>query len=471
MNRIAAKLLPFLVLSACNIAKGQDVILKLFLNEKPIYCNDISIKESRVSFKNIDDGKIYEYSLNDVSRINFNANQPNEIYIPKLQLDTIRCKVDSISLTELYFRVGDGQQQVLSKESVYCVQFNNIRTETIDLYSNKFLQLNAVQYSNKPKIIRKDGSQIGVNYITSLNGDRLEFRLIKNGVERNTYIDVNDIFSYVNKEPVGERKTIPISDFIVSSDGKFLEAIVTQVNDGTVDYIVNGSFKTVTQRLAKNAIEGIFFFDYSSKKFNSSSNLVYTHNDGLRKFRKVRFDFNAGFGYMLAKTPEDYSDEQKKYIDEMRLGFTMDMNLNMFLSKAFGFGFKFNQYSTGNYNSYPNKIEDNLRIRFYGFSLLSQLELVNDRFYLNSGISLGHLSLVNEGKVDGAIKKIVGQTIGTYIYMGFDYFIEDYISVGIKGGLMNGKIDQLKMNNENIEMHGKENLLRFDGLVNFMIYF
>jgi hypothetical protein len=469
MNRFVVKLLPLLLLSVYNIAKAQDIILKLSLNEKPIYCKDICIQNSHVSFKNIGDEKTYEYSLGEISRINFYANQPNEIYIPKLELDTIKCKVDSITLTQLFFRIGNSPQQELKKENVYCVLFNGLGSEAINLYKDKFYQLNSIQYSNKPKIVRKDGTQIGVSSIISLNNDRIEFRLFENGARQITYVDIKDIASYVNKEPIGERKTIPTSDFILSNENKFLEAIITHVNDATIDYIVNSAFKTLSQKLEKDKMVGVFFFDYSAKKIYDPSNVVITRKNETRKFKRVRFDFNAGTGYLLAKASDKLTNEQKKYVNEMRLGFDMDMNFNVFLIKEFGFGVKFNQFSTSNSLGY--EYEDNIKVNFFGFSLQSQTEFPSSRGSFYTGISFGYLSEVNHAKVTQVKKKIEGETLGVYLFAGVDFFVNENLSIGIKSGLMNGKLEKVKIDGESSKLPEKENLQRWDGLVNLKIYF
>ncbi|RPH31258.1 MAG: hypothetical protein EHM93_14405 [Bacteroidales bacterium] len=471
MNRIKVTLTSLLFLYSLTIVKGQDIILKLDYNIKPTYCSDISVQNAKVTFKDFSDGKMHAYPLHEISQINLYENQPSEILVPRLQLDTIKCRVDSITRGNVYFRLGDNQSQVVSKDSVFCVLFNGLGYETADLYSDKYFRLNEVQYSYKPRIKRSDGTQIDVNNLISLTPERVEFELIKDGVKRVTFIDTKNVISYLNKKPIGKRIIIPSSDFILTSGGNLYETLITQVNEETVEYITNSRLSTITQKIEKNAIAGIFFFDYSAQKVIPSSNVEYTSMDGKNDFKKIRVDFNAGIGYLLADAPESSLEAEKKYIDDLRLGFTMDMNVNIFIIKELGFGIKFNQYKTSNSISNPSHLEDNIRIRFLGFSLLSQLELFNDRVFLNAGISFGNLSLVNHAKVNWDSNKIEGRTFGTYIVMGIDYFIEDYISVGIKVGRMTGKIDQLKLNNENIEMDEKEDLSRFDGVINFMIYF
>lgn len=213
--------------------------------------------------------------------------------------------------------------------------------------------------------------------------------------------------------------------------------------------------------------------DQAVSSFIDKGNLKSYEYDHYTKKRaaplnhRVKLAFNYGMGYLLGKTPENLGPKQKKHLNGMRTGSVMEANVDVFVTDAFGFGLKYNRFSTTNAT---NEIRDNITIEFIGATLFQKASFPDFPGFLNTALSFGSVSEKNNKTINGNSYQIRGQTVGLHFNLGVDLLLLKHFSVGVKTGVMTAFIREFKSKGPGMNMEGIQNLGRLDGLIGIKIY-
>jgi hypothetical protein len=470
MDNLNLKLFLLFILFRAAAANCQDYIIYYTSGIYTIRCTDIEIKDGKVIYSNLEDGIESELSLDDIYSINFYDEKPDEIYLPSFQFDTIKCIIDSISGRKIFYRQENNLLQAIDIESVFCIRSGECGyVPEINAYRSAFVQMHRTRLTNASRIVKRDGSQMEITRLISLNGDKMEIQMILNGIEIKTYAPLKDLISFVNKEPPVERKTNSFNkEYFLSRDGNFIEVQIEGTEKDAYDCSINMGNKTIHFNQMKNSFDGVFFYNFKEHAVLQKNTGTYVSGENSRQLI-VRPGLHAGIGYSLAKVPEDYTDEQKKYVKKMRLGFAFDANFDIFLNEHIAIGAKYNQYSTS--NSILDVAEDNIAVRFIGGKLSNKIPLKNNTGFFCSSFSIGYLSEVNNAKLLDEEIKIAGSTVGVYFSAGYDFLLGESIAIGIQGGFLGGLIFKYKIDQKVTELDKPESLSRVDGMIGLKFYF
>lgn len=318
---------------------GQDYIIRYRVYTRTVQVKDLSIYNGEVRYTQVSDGYVVEKPISKLVSITFNTDGIKEVGFVEYGLDTLQCSIDSIVSRSIYYHEVTGESQSIEKGVVFCVQFSKLHDiPDIGVSRAAFLRTQDKVYDEMKKIVRRDSREVDYLKLISLNGDKLEVLLNVRGNEIISYVNCTEVACLIlmtmQEQVVGSTN----SDFILSPSGRYLPVSLRKVAGQQVEYktIVYGNPVKLQQK--KEEIIGVFFHDYSKPVQVSSTEGIYPLNERNKSQVKAKFDFNLGMGYLLALYPEDASSELKKYIDEMRLGFTLDANLDVHFANNYGLG-------------------------------------------------------------------------------------------------------------------------------------
>lgn len=460
-NRI---ILLLTLLFGYQIAISQSYILIVNPEIETIFCEEIEIQNGIVKFKNITDGQNSELSIDDVISINLFDDEPDKLHVIKLELDTVMCSIESVVKDKITYREENHTPGTIEIQNVYYVGFGDFDDSPINKnFENVFKQFHKDSYQQKSEVIKKGGTVVDVVELISLDKEKVEIKIISKDVEITTYIKRNEVGSIIYKDP-GDIKDIVFGEnYILTAEDRIVEVDIQNFSDGNIEYIIENNGNNIDMVQSLNSIKGLYFYDY---KNNADLQLKAKSED---QKLSVKFDVNAGVGYLLASAPSSASSEIKEYYDDIRTGFVIETNLHFFATNNFGIGVKYNHFSSS--NSIPDIGSDNVKINFIGASLLLNAPFPNNIGYFYVSLAGGYVSEVNNAEALGVAINLKGSTFGADLSLGFDFTIIKNLALGIQGGVMLASIKKFEINGQTVELDDPESLNRLDGLIGLKFYF
>lgn len=471
------KLLVFVFTLIISTAQGQDYILKLNVGINKLYCTSISIKNDTVNFVNVKDNVDSVTSIDDLYGIHFYENKPDELLLLSFQIDTIESVIDSISDKEIYYRDADRLLHSIDISDVFCILFEkDISTVEIESFYDQFIILQKRNYTNTPKLIKKDGTKIDISKFISLINDTIDIQLLSNQKVSNTYAYIYTLNSYINKEPADRQKEVYFREFILSKEDLLQEVVINRFINNKINFYLIGNKEKITLEQNKKSITGVFFHDYNIDIQIKKEVPPVEKKPGIVKRDivpsdpKLTFDLNIGFGYMLnLEKTFNLPQEDEEYIDKLRKGIAFDANIKMFITKRFGIGVKYNYFNTS--NSVQDVLSENITIKFVGGIIFGNVPVMKNKGVLNIDLSLGLLSKNEHFDLFNESYNLRGNTLGVYVSAGLDYFVLKNITVGFNFGLLSGNIEKTDIKSTyNIILDRPDSLNRFDGMVKIRAY-
>ena len=446
----------------------KDYIVKINSTFITQTANKIKFQSGNLNFIN-DKGEEKIIPREDVYCVNFNENGNTDIVTQSFIFETIECKLDSISSVAIYFREQNNLLQSINKNEVFGIFFTKEEIEpTIEKYKNTYIQIHQSLYAQNLKILKKDGQTKIIEGIDSLSNTSAYFSVIRNKKLYHTFLDYMNLTSLIFKEPVTDKIILSKKNFVISNTNNIYQvSYFKNIENDKLQAGIIRNDQIVDVPQDKSKIIGLIFIDYSNLSAVGSNNYVnYTGKNNTISFK---INVNGGFGHLLANLPETNNQDQKDYLEGLRSGTAFDVNLNIFPIPTFGFGVKYNQFNTS--NSYSTVIEDNIQASFLGLSALSNSALKNNKGYFFTNVSVGYISVTNNAIDRGESKLIKGSTVGAYLALGFDLLLTDHFSFGIQSGLLAGAITEYNVNGTKQELKEPDNLLRIDTMLGLKMHF
>jgi len=273
------------------------------------------------------------------------------------------------------------------------------------------------------------------------------------------------------------------------------------------DKIITLNYDTIDCRINKISNNTIFFEVFtkgvrSTGKIPLGSVLNYTistrtaENKKERKavitdpFQRIRLGIMGGADYLLAssKDAEAYmtdnlgitSSQAKSYYRDLKLGLHASGSLTYLITPEYGAGIKYSFFDTSAgietfvdpqdgvhliYASYNEKIYVNyIGAVFYAQQTFGS----NKKFNLNSSCSFGLATYRNEAEYLKEYYLIRGNNFGTDVSIGFEYFINRYVSIGADLSALFSSIrkveitDGINSNTIDLDKENYENLSRIE---------
>jgi|GEM_PF-3434064 len=198
----------------------------------------------------------------------------------------------------------------------------------------------------------------------------------------------------------------------------------------------------------------------------------------VKKAPKFMVSANVNYGIRLADNPKGLPSSLENYVDDLKKGISFDISAYYMLNQRTGVGLKYNTFSSGNSLAAqdaiaPNgetgitNIEDNIRISFYGASVIyNLLEPGAHNVWIDGG--LGYMHYNNDAYVNGDYT-LSGGTIGFNAGISYQYEAFPGFSFGPKLSLYTGAISTINITGPNgydeelsLDSDQRESLIRID---------
>ena len=180
-------------------------------------------------------------------------------------------------------------------------------------------------------------------------------------------------------------------------------------------------------------------------------------------YKKFRISAHGGYGYRFAALPDNISEEEEKFINELRSGFSYELNVSYMYKEDRGIGLLYNAFSANaesalstiqddNGNNFVPNLSRIDKIRYIGPQFIYKIGSNDNLHWLTTNVSLGYLSY--RQVVDQSIEDIklveydlVGSSIGYQIGAGYEYTLSEWFSIGAKIDVLGGTIDGFEVEN------------------------
>lgn len=202
----------------------------------------------------------------------------------------------------------------------------------------------------------------------------------------------------------------------------------------------------------------ISFLDLKAQE----SNKVSYHN----------FSLDIGYGYRLSSSPNEYFITQTKnsdYLNKVKKGLNLNFSYDFRYKPYLDFGFKASSYNS--YSALSDSIgsKDDIYIFYIGPTIRYNFE-INPKNNIYVRGTIGYMSFRNSlteelntgSAITGVSKTYRGNSLGMGLEIGYDYMINDFLSVGINSGIIGGEISNLKFGDKEFKLNQKENLYKFE---------
>ncbi|HOF20295.1 MAG TPA: hypothetical protein PLO24_03510 [Bacteroidales bacterium] len=212
---------------------------------------------------------------------------------------------------------------------------------------------------------------------------------------------------------------------------------------------------------------------------------------------RIRFDMNAGAGYLLAGTwkARDALVSQgadprgaESYYKNLKTGWSTGAGLTYMIKPQLGAGFRYRFFYTSGsltgffdpqdgihllYGTYGEKI----CVNFYGPSLSYHISPGYRKLQVHFAYSAGMTTYRNEAEYINNYLLISGRNLGIDASMGLEYFITDYLSAGAELSSFVTSLRKINLsdgtNSSSVKLDKKnyENLSRIELLLGIRFYF
>lgn len=171
---------------------------------------------------------------------------------------------------------------------------------------------------------------------------------------------------------------------------------------------------------------------------------------------KWRFSVQGGYGYRMGKMPEDMNQLMTNHVKSLKDGFAFEVDATYYFLESFGIGMKYSGLHVGNKEehvtvSYDDGrqesgiMEDKINISFAGpfASYRYFSNNMNHCIILNYGI--GYMGYKDKAVLINPFT-LKGNTLGTVYEIGYEYRLNDRISLGGMLSSYSGTITKMQTN-------------------------
>lgn len=292
------------MLLVMNLAAiGQDKMIKIASQINAIKCENITIKNSEVYYTNIADQQQYVCSLDEVSEIQFNEKEPDVVHICKFTLDTVYCKIVSLSIGKINYKLLDSNIiQNIKQEEVFCILFQDAPPiPDIELYKSYFLKLRKFKNNNQFRTLNKRGL-IGRGYEPiTIEGQIVTFKLKGNKQSALKTDSTNNIAGFMNFNPANIVSQRTYNTYVYTNANSFINMESPRFSDSTIFSVANGILRYMEIRKPDSPVLGIFFQNYASPEIARKAQETKAALQAEREKYSIKIDLNSCIGVLLEK--------------------------------------------------------------------------------------------------------------------------------------------------------------------------
>ncbi|MDY0054170.1 MAG: autotransporter domain-containing protein [Bacteroidales bacterium] len=185
------------------------------------------------------------------------------------------------------------------------------------------------------------------------------------------------------------------------------------------------------------------------------------------------FSLDIGYGYRLANSPNELFTTQTKdsdYFNKVKHGLHISFNYDFRFKSYLEFGFKASGYNSAASLGDSVGSKDDLYIFYLGPTVKYNYH-INSTNSVYARATIGYISFRNSlteeivnnlGVKSGSSKTYRGYNFGMGIEVGYDYKVNDYLSLGVSSAILGGSINKLKFGDQSFVLNKPECLFRFE---------
>lgn len=182
----------------------------------------------------------------------------------------------------------------------------------------------------------------------------------------------------------------------------------------------------------------------------------FHEKDELRSRNQFRISFNFGLGQLIAQPDESMQVDQQAYINELRSGRVLSIDLAYINAKRVGIGLRVSNFST--YNSAESitgfdpltgevtidKTYDDMDVFFVGPSISKIFVFNNPNLKLDWSLAVGYVNFKNDSYFTRELK-FSGNTLGINSGLSLDMKLHDQLFFGVEVQLFRAVIDEMEV--------------------------
>jgi hypothetical protein len=223
----------------------------------------------------------------------------------------------------------------------------------------------------------------------------------------------------------------------------------------------------------------------------------YTMDMVVPSIKKLHFSIQSGYGYRTASTKDAEkqlvqqgyaSDDAKSYYKKMKWGYEAGAQAHYLISPTLGIGLDYQLHrSSGEISGYIEPdydivkyyttMHEDVYTNYVGLSLYSQYWISPQKINFHGQISAGMAFFREEAKFNYNPLLITGNSFGSNLEVGIEYFITDKLALGLKANHFISTITKIKVESSydeqeiELEDEERENLSRLNLSLGFSFYF
>jgi hypothetical protein len=229
-------------------------------------------------------------------------------------------------------------------------------------------------------------------------------------------------------------------DLLITAAGDTILCKIESIDGQYIIFSQNGDLKD----RGKIAFDLVESYD---KNYNPDQMLVFetakpvgsarSPLNQLGKRRGFMLGIGIGFVYRLAKVDDGLPEELKKYLNKLKTGYGLRLEVDYFFGRNFGLGAKYSlsyaqsklervifELPNGSYQE--GELSDKIQIHSIGLHITSRVGSKSDHFHFLPGISMGYTFYQDNGVAMYPIK-ITGGTFSIGAHLSMDFAVTEHL--------------------------------------------
>ncbi|GHV59486.1 hypothetical protein FACS1894182_13640 [Bacteroidia bacterium] len=247
--------------------------------------------------------------------------------------------------------------------------------------------------------------------------------------------------------------TLPLcaQDLVVTTNGDSLNCKITKVKGDFIYFTFKHKDEVRNTLFPKSQV-----VDYQYKYY-SESELPASYKLPGDDYSKWRVAIDAGWSYRTAPVSDQVNSDTKKFLRNLKSGWSAGADLTYYFSEYIGLGFRYNEHlssaSASGYITYPNgstesgMLRENIRVSYIGPLLSTRLFHADKKNCFLFNIGIGYVGYHDKQSVNSYHLTSTGGTIGTYYGIGYDIGITKNWAIGIQLSGTSGVLSSMKRSN------------------------
>ncbi len=405
----------------------------------------------------------------EIARIDF-GDPFDQIVQPYIIYDTILCTILAINPDNLeYYSPEDNANHTLSKSDVLvCYLRRRCTMDSKEIYLNRFRQFHDVD-KGKPSniLLKQDGTRIKARKI-EIDENFIFFDISSKDLQVRTYAPRNQVKSYSYSEFTPNSSKVNISNYILTYGGNLKECTFIKMDSTKLYMEMKVGEIYANSEIDINGVCALFFgppeMDFSIKSPSKYSTVAQPKS--VEKNAKIEFNINGKWGYQFAPVMEVSLNELTEYAKELRSGYGLGSNLNIYTGKHSSLGITYN-FMRFNNIIYDidfvgiTSLSNNIQLNFYGFNY-QFCTLRKKRFICDFSIAPGYVTYTNDSTVNHLSFTSKGKTFGLNLTSRYNIMANKNIGFFFDVSLFLGSLKKYEFEGQPVELDEPRNLSRIE---------